>query len=200
MKIVLIHGFNVRDKGKGSVDRLEPFLLDAFPGCTIDKDSADYGWVGLFIANWFWRFTKIIDRIAEALKDADIVITHSNGAHFCMRALAKIHNPKIKIVHYSPALNKKWKFKQAFERCLVFHTRKDWIVNISKVIPFSAWGNMGKQGATTKDARVANIDCSEAIESHSGWSDDENISKIFEITNEIINYSRFEFWKRGNSK
>ena len=31
MKIVLLHGFNVRDGGKGSIDKLEPFLKKEFP-------------------------------------------------------------------------------------------------------------------------------------------------------------------------
>lgn len=199
MKIVLIHGFNVSDKGKGTVDKLEPLLREQYPDCTIDKDSADYGWIGLFIANWLYVFTNIIKRIAEALKDADMVITHSNGAHFCMKALKRIHNPNLKIVHYSPALNSKWKFNQAFDRCLIFHTRHDKPVKWAKYVPFSDWGDMGRNGAESDDWRVGNADTSDVIKTHSGYFKKDKIDKIFEIQTELLGLSNEDFHFLGRT-
>jgi hypothetical protein len=179
MKIVLIHGFNVKDKGKGTIDRLEKHLKKEFPLATIDKDSGDYGWIGLFVANWLYSFTNIIPRIAIALNDADIVITHSNGSHFCMKALRMIRNSDIKIVHFSPALNSRWKFKERFRSCVVFHTYFDKTVNWAKWVPFSSWGNMGKVGALTDDMRVKNVNSDKSIKNHSGWFLEHKIKKVY---------------------
>ena len=179
MKIVLIHGFNVKDKGKGTIDKLEPFLKKEFPFANIDKDSSDYGWIGLFIANWLYGFTNIIPRIAAVLNEADVVITHSNGAHFCMKALRLIKNRDLKIIHFSPALNSRWKFKESFKSCHVFHTHYDKTVTWSKYVPFSSWGNMGNVGALTDDLRVNNINSDRTIKNHSGWFLDHKIEKVF---------------------
>jgi len=159
----------------------------------IDKDDADYGGIKIiiynfFIANYFYRFTNIIPRIARALEDADMVFTHSNGAHFCMKALKLIKNHKIKIVHYSPALNAKWKFNERFCSCFVFHTDFDKTVNFARWIPFSSWGNMGNVGSKAHDMRVYNIDSSNYIKSHSAWFYRWNISKVFKETIQNLKY------------
>lgn len=169
MKIVLIHGFNVRDKGKGTIDKLEPLIRKEFPLAQIDKDSADYGWIGLFVANWLYPFTNIIQRLAVALKDADIVVTHSNGSHFCMRALKLIKNKDILIIHISPALNSNWKFKEIFKSCYVYHTEYDKAVNWARFVPFSGWGNMGNVGALSDDIRLHNKHLKVRITDHSNW-------------------------------
>ena len=46
-RVVLVHGYNVRDKGKRSIDKLAPYL--EWQGWDVDTDSADYGWWGLFM-------------------------------------------------------------------------------------------------------------------------------------------------------
>ena len=169
MKIVLIHGFNVRDKGKGTIDKLEPLFKKEFPLAKIDKDSADYGWIGLFVANWLYPFTNIIPRIASALNDADIVVTHSNGSHFCMKALKLIKNKDILVIHISPALNNNWKFKETFKSCYVYHTEHDKTVWWAKWLPRSSWGDMGKIGALADDKRVHNKHLETPITDHSNW-------------------------------
>jgi len=178
MKIVLIHGFNVRDKGRGSIDKLKPYLKKTFPDALIDNDSADYGWDFLLKANYFYWVGDTIDRIANALKDADLVICHSNGANYCQKALNKICNKKIKVAYLSPALNRHHKFNESFDKCLVMHTNDDKTVSLAKYIPFSSWGDMGKIGALTDDYRVKNIDHTTKILHHSDWFIDEHIDSV----------------------
>jgi hypothetical protein len=171
IKIVLIHGFNVRDNGAGSIDQLEPHLRDLFghENVIIDKDSADYGWDFLLKVHFFYVFGDTIQRIAMALSDADVAITHSNGANYCMKALRKINNYWIHLIHISPALNKKWKFRETFRRCDVIYSRNDRIVYLAKFIPFSPWGNMGQVGPKTDDPRVFGQDLTRVADDHSDW-------------------------------
>ena len=179
LKITFIHGFRVKDRGERTIDRLAKHFKMVFPNATIDTDSADYGRIGLLLANYFWR--KPVKRIAETLKTADIVVTHSNGAHFCMRALAKINNENIIIIHYSPALNRNWPFKEKFKNCIVFHSPTDKVVGFASWVIFSAWGNMGKWGPTTKDKRVIALQPKFA-KGHSGWFSSSRIKKVFSLT------------------
>ena len=178
MKIVELHGFNVRDKGVGSIGKLKPYLMKAFPNCDYDSDSADYGWDFLLKANYFYWVGDTIDNIANTLKDAHIVICHSNGANYCMKALRKICNKDIKIVFLSPALNRKHKFNESFGECLVMHTLDDRTVSLAKYVPFSSWGDMGKVGAYTDDYRVKNLDHTGTIKHHSDWFIDEHIESV----------------------
>ena len=189
MKIVLIHGFNVRDGGKGSIDKLKPFLQDAFPVAEIDTDQADYGWHFLIRANFLSWMGSTIDRIANALKDADLVICHSNGANYCMKALLKICNKKIKVCMLSPALNRKYPFNESFNKCLVMHSQDDKTVSLAKYVPFSRWGDMGKVGAYTDDMRVKNMPHKDYILHHSDWFVK---SCIEQVKNSIVAFQRGE--------
>ena len=169
MKIVELHGFNVKDKGKGSIGLLREPLLKEFPEAQYDADGADYGRTLLIKTNYLYWIGNTIDRITNALKDADLIICHSNGANYCMKALRRYCNKKAKIVFMSPALNKHHAFNESFDKCLVMHTKDDRIVSLAKYLPFSSWGIMGKVGATTTDPRVSNIDHTGTIKKHSDW-------------------------------
>ena len=189
MKIVLLHGFNVRDGGKGSIDKLEPFLKKEFPDAIIDKDSADYGRSLLLKTNYLYWVGNTIERIANTLKDADLVICHSNGANYCMKALRKICNKDIKIVFLSPALNAHHDFNESFNECLVMHSKSDRVVSLAKYIPFSSWGNQGKVGTTINDKRITNLDHTKIINHHSGWFSDKHIQRV---TNTITAFFKGE--------
>lgn len=179
MRIVLIHGFNVRDKGRGTIDRLVLPLRKRLPNAKFDIDSADYGWHFLMRVHLFYWMGGTIKRIAKALENTDVVITHSNGANYCMKAVKRIYNPKLHIIHLSPALNKTYPYRRRdFRRCDVMHTLYDSIVGISKWIPFHSWGDSGQVGAKTKDERVHNHPWTRLIHGHSDWFLDDKIEKI----------------------
>lgn len=170
--VVLVHGWNVRDGGAKTVDTLESYLVKN--GWTVDKDSADYGFIFWrmlsFLGRWF-KTKGIVKRLVPAMEKADLIITHSNGANFANRALKLLEikhiNTKI-VVHISPALNKCTKIPPAVKAQLVLHTRWDSAVNLAKWIPFSRWGNMGAVGYAGTDQRNTNIDRTNKVFSHSG--------------------------------
>ena len=171
MRIVLVHGFNVRDFGKRSVDRLAPWFENW--GFVVDTDEADYGWFGLLSVRLFKQ--PAIDRITNALRGADIVVTHSNGAYFTNEALKQLDEPhRVRVFHLSPALNRRTKLPPAVKRCVVFCSRRDWAVKLAALVPFSKWGSMGAYGPISTDQRYACQDWTDSVEGHSDWFTDEN--------------------------
>ncbi len=149
----LVHGFNVRDDGKGTTDCL---------GTTLKRNSFnpvqfDYGWIGLLGARVFsHNIAKILASISQ---EDDIAIGHSNGCNIINQALN--YGAKFKRVLYiSPALDKRTVLHPNVERVIVLHTRKDWIVQLAALLPFHPWGNMGRVGYQGTDKRYENIDWS----------------------------------------
>lgn len=165
MRVVLVHGFNVRDKGVRSVDR----LAEHFPGWwDVDKDEADYGFFNL----WKVRFARrgAIRRIAEALKTADAVVAHSNGCNYVMKALRFVPDSRrIKVFFLSPAVNRTTRFPKVVEKAIVLFTKADFWVFLSGFLPFHPWGWMGMLGPKGEDERVDARDFTDIVGSHSGW-------------------------------
>jgi hypothetical protein len=169
-RVVLVHGFNVRDKGKRSIDTLAPHLERL--GWQVDKDEADYGWIGLLGVRLFKR--KIVKRLVKALWDADLIITHSNGANFATAALNKMHSwDEYFVAHISPALNTTTPCPNSVFSMLVLHTKNDWAVRLASLLPFHPWGSMGAYGYLGKrDGRVTSEDYTGIVEGHSDWFSD----------------------------
>lgn len=185
-RVILVHGFNVRDGGAGTVDKLKPHLEAA--GFEVDTDQADYGYFSLFMV----RFAKhpAVRRIAQAIIDAlmdghdVLVISHSNGANFANKALKLVTKRLVlgaREVRLSPALNRSTATESA--RCWVFHTRTDFWVWLSGFLLFHPWGRQGQKGYKGPDPRMENWDMSDIIQGHSDYFTDDNVEFI---ANEII--------------
>jgi hypothetical protein len=186
MRVVLIHGWNVKDGGKGTVDTLAPYFEEL--GWEVDSDEADYGfifWRMLSIIGR-WLFTKkIIKRLIPAVQKADMIVTHSNGANFATRAMKQLNNlydgTKI-VVHISPALNRKTEPPRAVKAQLVIHTRKDSAVKAARWLIFSPWGSMGAWGYQGYDERVDNADFTNIASGHSAHFKKPDKRKIVATT------------------
>ena len=172
MKAVLVHGFNVKDGGKNTIDQLAYGLAER--GILCDTDEADYGYFGLLQIRWpFWRKRrkKVYERLMGAFEQADIIITHSNGAYFTTKALkglSEAHRERLTVIHISPALNRKTEPPEAVARMLVLHTPLDGWVRASTYLPFHPWGRMGAFGYSGDDPRVTNRKCPQ-VKRHSDW-------------------------------
>jgi len=184
MRIVLVHGFNVRDGGAETVDKLDPGLTAL--GHQVEKDEADYGYYDF----WKVRFAKYsaVRRIAAALEHADVVITHSNGANYANMALKLLeyHRSTFKVIHFSPALNRNTPIPANVSKQWVFHTKTDYTVRLSAILPFHPWGNMGAGGYTGQDTRASNIDCSDLVRRHSDWFLDDNLDFFIKEIDAIL--------------
>lgn len=176
MRIVLVHGFNVRDGGARSIDKLAPFLRAA--GHEVDVDEADYGWFS-FLAVRLRKHSAVV-RIARALERSDAVVSHSNGSNYEDKALRILPDvpQKYRVVRLSPALGSSRGVAENVRRGWVFHTRSDWIVWLSGFLLFHPWGRQGWRGYRGEDSRIENVDLSDAVDGHSDWFDDEKIEFI----------------------
>ena len=174
MRIVLVHGFNVKDGGAGSIDRLAPHLEKR--GHEVECDEADYGYYDLIKV----RFAKYsaVRRILGALNRADAVVTHSNGANYATKALNLFFGQRVQVIHLSPALNSDTKVPSNISRGWVFFTKTDWTVWISSLLIGHAWGRMGQRGYTGGDPRITNIDHTDLVKFHSDWFNDDNVEII----------------------
>lgn len=167
MKFVLVHGFNVKDGGANSVDRLAPYLTEA--GHEVDKDEADYGYFSLFMVRL--RKHRAILRIAEALDQADVVIAHSNGANYVHKAVRLTSRP-IKIILVAPALNRSVKWPAHVQLVSVFYTRSDHWVFLSGFLLFHSWGWLGWKGPRRDDPIMVGHDHSDIVKRHSDYFDE----------------------------
>jgi len=186
IKITEIHGFNVSDKGAGTVGvftlALKAELEKRGFEVVIDADGGDYGRHLLLRANYFYWFGDTIERIASSLKpdpefDYQYMVAHSNGCNYGMKALKKINNPDIGLIFLSAALNKDFKFKPAFKWLANFHTFKDKTVGVSRLMPLSSWGNSGQVGFIYTSDTVSNFNFTNNTTLHSDWSKDHSIQK-----------------------
>jgi len=188
MKIVLIHGFNVKDGGANTVDRLAPGLIKAGHYC--EMDEADYGFFNL----WKVRFRKhsAIVRIAKACETADVVIDHSNGANFENKALKLLdhHDKEYIVIRLSPALNRKTSAANNVVHCSVFHTKTDFWVWLSGFIPFHPWGRQGQFGYKGSDIRMENRDVTDIIRKHSDYFKDENVDRVVKEILHIMEHQK----------
>ena len=171
MKFVLVHGFNVKNRGATTVDKLVCYI--ELSGHEVDKDEGDYGYFNLLMIRLFRKKQRkaVIKRLAEAFKTADVIVTHSNGAHFATLALeqlpVKLNRSKV-IVHISPALNSSTPIPNAVKAQLVLHTPHDGWVKLSSFLPLHPWGKMGARGYTGDDIRNLNIENTK-VRKHSAW-------------------------------
>lgn len=150
MRVHLLHGFNVSDKGAGTTDRLKPFLYAA--GHEILDH--DYGWFGLLsvrFLNW-----TVAERVKKASRDGDIGVGHSNGCAILVEAARR--GARLRgLVLINPALDRSTDFPDGLEWVHVYHNGGDEPVKASRWLIAHPWGDMGNVGYCGEDARVVNF-------------------------------------------
>jgi pimeloyl-ACP methyl ester carboxylesterase len=170
---IFIHGFNVKDGGKGSTDKLKPyFIADGYK-----IDELDYGWrflLGAKLNNG--RFVIKLQEMCQKYHQEGFEVTvvgHSNGG--CVAWLAtqtddRLATPDFLIV-INPALANDLKLGPFVTKALVLYSPEDGAVGLTKLkdvpvikwlIP-AHWGDMGKVGYKGKDIRVNSLDIGKLI-------------------------------------
>lgn len=189
LKLVFVHGFNVVDGGERSIDRLAQ-ELETFGYTNIDTDGADYGFFGFLMVRfnkWSKYRKSVYARLEKAFEDASVILTHSNGAWFSTATLYGMKRPaegKRILVNYSAAMNRDTEIPHAVDMQYNFCTKNDWLVRLSALIPFHAWGAMGSNGYCGAGPNK-NLFFNE-VKRHSGWFHDDHREVIAEHTDLII--------------
>lgn len=166
MRVHLFHGFNVWDGGKGTTDRLAPFLK-AKGHIVIEQD---YGWVGLLGLRF--RNRSVVEKAAEQIRSGDVIIAHSNG---CLIAweLANMGLPIRAVICIQPALRRDSLWPMT-AKVLCLHNDGDIPVRLSRIWgrfvsvanPFRdrhGWGAAGSHGFTSRQPNVENWNTGKGI-------------------------------------
>jgi len=156
----LVHGYNIKDDGASTIDRLRPHL-QAVGFAVMD---IDYGWRGLLGVRL--HNDKTAQQIARLAQPGDVGFGHSNGCAILHQA-SQLGAGLSGLVYVNPALNKNAVPGPKTDWCHVWHTKHDWTVQWAKFLPFHTWGNMGRVGFRGQDVRVCNFDMSASVSGHS---------------------------------
>lgn len=174
-RIVIIHGVQFREKDKNNLRR----LARAFVSHGYEVLLPSYGFVPAVIAGLFgWVDRRIADSMSSFIHEDDILIGHSNGC-----TLTYLITKHIKVrgtVLLNPALEPDLVPNADFTH--VYYTPTDWVTQLSAMVPFNIWGDMGAKGYIGGDPRVRNINESEPplptlppLHSHSAILDPANV-------------------------
>ncbi len=155
-KAWFVHGFNVRDYGRGTVDKLHPhFRAEGF-----DPEEFDYGWIGLLGVR-FWngmlarQLTTLAEHESSIFDPLPIGIGHSNGCAL-LHLASHMGAPFRRLIYINPALDKDATPGKNVDRVDIWHSPSDVPVQLAKWIPGHAWGEMGATGYVGDDPRMRN--------------------------------------------
>lgn len=159
-RVILVHGFNVRDEGKGTTDGLRPY----FEGAGFTVAEFDTGWRGL--AGVRWGNAKRGRRLARMIRNGDLLVGHSDGCNLINLASWHLSGSSLRkpaaVIYLNPALDRDTQLAPQIVGALVFATRSDRIVQIASWLRWHPWGDMGRVGYIDKpiyhDPRYTNTD------------------------------------------
>lgn len=183
IKCHLVHGYNVKDGGEGTIDQLIPYLDDR-----LVVVQHDYGY--LKIRGVLRKNKAIAAKIKNHLGCHDVAIGHSNGCAILVKCLKQGANLD-KLILINPALEKNFIFPDSVNEIHVFHSPNDKAVVAAKWLrkllfwrSDFLWGEMGNTGYKGDDKRVINH---EMKTKHSGLFNEKNIEAFSVMINDIIN-------------
>lgn len=153
-QILLIHGFNVWDKGKSTVGELRGYFAELGYAYHILK----YGHFGLWDVRT--KNDNVARQVAEFISNSErpvIVVGHSNGCAIIYLAM-KMYGAKPKhCVLINPALKRDIKLPRTCNTIDIWHSPSDKPVRMAKYLlktKLMPWGAMGADGISYQDKRV----------------------------------------------
>jgi len=161
--VILLHGFNVWDGGRKSIQTLTQYFK--VRGC--DVDTLSYGWFGLLKARYCneevaSELAARIDGLEHQGYERIIVVGHSNGCAIAHLASRMFEHPRVKYVYLNPALRREAEPHPRVKEVDVWYNGGDWAVALSKLLFWKAierpWGIMGRVGYTGYNPAIRNFD------------------------------------------
>ena len=149
-RVILVHGFNVRDGGAGSILKLTPYLEAA--GYRVKRFRLGFlDLIGVRMLNG--RFSDLLTDMSEP---GDIVIGHSNGCLISMLA-AEQGAEFAQMIFINPALDGDTPLPKQIKRLDVWFSPSDGPTWWAKFLYKHRWGDMARTGYVgVKDSRVVN--------------------------------------------
>lgn len=148
-RVVLCHGFNVKDQGQGTTDTLRPhFEAEGFE--VLEFDTGWRGLLGVRFGN-----AKRAQKLARLIEPGDILVGHSDGCNLINQAAwkyaASAKACPFCVVYFNPALDTDTDLAPQVKGALVFYTDSDRVVQIAAALPWHPWGAMGRVGYKPAD-------------------------------------------------
>lgn len=193
---VLVHGYNVEDGGKKTVQTMARHFKSISQGVVFNWD---YGHFNLM--NVLFKNKKVAKRIKEyvnriATGKSHYGVGHSNGCAILVES-ARQGARFDKLLLINPALKADTVFPDNIGKILVVHTNNDTPTNVASIldrVPLlcllipNAWGAMGKIGYTGTDKRVTNFNMTSELKGHSDFFKNEELKTLmtYAVLNESI--------------
>lgn len=176
---LLVHGFNVKDGGKGTIGRLLPF----FTARGWDTVLFKMGFINL--VEIYTENNKYAKRLAESAVNAKrlgqrvVAVGHSNGCAVIHLAVTKYAAPIDSVTYINPALDNTLKPAEQVKKWSVWYSPSDWPVKLARFMPRSIWGQMGATGYVGRfDPRLTQFNKQEMEVSSSAHSDFAKAEKL----------------------
>lgn len=149
----LVHGFNVKDGGAGSIAKLKPY----YEAAGFEVKLFRYGWTALLM---IFPFTaRLLNRrlarlLADVIRPGDILGGHSNGALIC-KLSGDLGAPIGILIIINGAIDSDVTFAPQIGRIQIWYSPSDKPVTFARILPRHPWGDMGAIGYRGPyDARV----------------------------------------------
>lgn len=169
-RVILIHGWNVRDFGKKSVGP----LVKPLESLGHEVVLAKYGFV---MSPWSTSLAsrKMAKYISTKVQPGDVVIGHSNGARVAYEL--SYYAPLVrKMIWLNPALDADIVPAKSVQSCLVVHSKRDLATRFARWLPGSVWGPMGRNGYGPREFDAWGYDDRMINFPHSGGHSDYGIN------------------------
>lgn len=141
--VYLLHGFNVKDGGNDTINKLSgPFYAAGYIVRTIQ-----YGHIGRFGVRTC--NDNIADVIASTVEPGSTIVAHSNGA-----ALVEMAAERGAIFKQAFLINPALDSDRYIKNCrntTVYFSPTDFWTKVAAFIPLDRWGNMGCKGYTGRN-------------------------------------------------
>ncbi len=140
-RILLVHGWNIRDRGERTMGGIRDELAARGFDVVLLSPGHLRGW-----RETRHRSRQLAKTWAVQTKPGDVLVGHSNGCRIawemsqhpgCLADLA---------VWIQPALDGYLLPGRCIRRCLVLWNRNDRVVWWARLLPWSDWGDMGRRG------------------------------------------------------
>ena len=176
---LLVHGFNVRDGGAGTIGRLTPFFIARGWDTVIFK----MGFINLIEV--YTSNDKYAQRLAEAAVNAKklgqqvVAVGHSNGCAVIHLATTRFNAPFDAVTYINPALDNTLQPAAHIPKWTVWYSPSDWAVKLARFMPRNIWGHMGATGYVGRfDPRLTQYDKESMEVSSSKHSDFAKAEKL----------------------
>lgn len=139
-----MHGFNVSDDGANTTGQLAILFRKLKDVEVVEFTPGWRGLLGVRLGN-----KRRAQNLAKLIRPGDLLVGHSDGCNLLDKAcheLSSLGSETVNCIYLNAALDRDTALSKIVSKCLVFHTKSDTTVWVSKWLALHPWGEMGRKG------------------------------------------------------